>query len=292
MDLIEQDRIKNLLIKFLNPGYFKLHSLLKTYCDIQEWHDERWRIYNGRFLGGWHIKLERFNPPRAIEDPFTDLMIILLEHKELFDGVYVHGSYADGGYVEGVSDLDMVYLISKKTINSPRKMLQLRNALKPTKKIFEEIDPGDHHGPYVMTRKMFGNYIESYLPIDVWKETKYVFGDTRLYFNPRKSEYHEKEWFLKSCDFYTDAAAHPERFQSQYEIKKFVMTATMIPAVAYSWATGEYTTKKKAIEWMALRYPTTMPWIKEMSRMREEDDFSRAPVAETLRTYQTIKDIG
>ena len=139
---------------------------------------------------------------------------------------------------------------------------------------------------------MFWNYIESYLPIEVWKGTKCVFGDNRLHFNVVKSEYHDKEWFEKSGPFYKDAALHPERFQTEYEIKKFAMMAIMIPAVAHPWATGVHTTKANAIKWAMRRYPATIPWVDMLTRMRAENDFTYAPLQETVDMWNIINGSG
>jgi len=280
-ELIEQDRIKNLLIKLLNKGYFELDDPWAAAKEIYNWASLR-----SDFVVNAVVTAQPFIPPEPIVEPFQKLMGILLEHKHLFDGIYVHGSYAVGGYAEA-SDLDMVYVIDTFTL-SPYNLLALREILSKTKEIFEEIDPGDHHGPYVLTTRMFHNYLESYLPIKVWETAKCVFGRTRLLFHTRKSKYHDLEWFEKSGPFYKDASEHPERFQTFNEIKKFAMMAIMIPAVAYPWATGEYTTKQIALEWVKETYPDTIPWADELTRMRADNDFTIAPIEETWEVWQII----
>ena len=279
--LLEQDKIKNLVIKLLNPGYFELEDPWEAAKKIYRWEPP--------MLAGSHktIEFQSFRPPAPICKAFGKLTDILWDHEACFLGVYVHGSYATGSYVEA-SDLDMLYIMSEHGLD-PYRLLALREILSKTKEIFEEIDPGDHHGPYIMLPQFLNNYIESYLPLEAWKKAKCVFGRNELLFDVQKSEYHEKEWFEKSGPFYKDAAEHPERFQTFNAIKKFCLMATMIPAVAYPWVTGEYTTKQIALEWVRATYPSAVPWADELTRMRAENDFTKAPLNESLSVWKTIK---
>ena len=283
-ELIEQDRIKNLLIKLLNKGYFELDDPWTAAKKISSWEWGPGCGWPTRFTKNPIVNVPSFIPPKPIAKSFQKLMNILVPHRHLFDGVYVHGSYAAGGYVKA-SDLDMVYVLC---IPDPYDLLALREILSKTKEIFEEIDPGDHHGPYVLTTRMFYNYLESYLPIKVWETAKCVFGKPRLQFYLRQSKYHDLEWFEKSGPFYKDASEHPDRFQTFNEIKKFAMMAIMIPAVAYPWATGKYTTKQIALEWVKETYPDTIPWADELTRMRAYNDFTIAPIKETWEVWQII----
>lgn len=291
--LLEQDEIKNDLIKLLNPGFFEVENVEWTIEKINKWHDPKTKqakSFIADWTRGYHVcNLEQFKAPKPIEKQFNALMDILNPLQEHFTGVYVHGSYATGGYIEGVSDLDMVYIITDKAARDDSTLFKMRYALEETQDIFKEIDTGDGHGPYILSESMLLNYLESYLPLSVWMRTKWVFGKEHFKCSIVDSAYHNKLWFEKSVLFYQHCADNPDQWVTANDIKKFVLMSTMLPAVAYPWMIGKYTHKAYALEWVQELYPISIPWVKELTRMRAENDFKKPPLHWTNEVCRTIK---
>lgn len=262
--LKKQDMVKNALVELLNPGFFDTKYPDDLASVIAAYH---------LGVGLPHVKilpkkkrvktLPTFTPPATIKDVYFDLLKILYPVTDEFYGVYVHGSYATGDFVES-SDFDIVYILKDVVAKDPERLLSLRKRLAEVKNCLLKVDPLQHHGPYVITPKIMENYLESYLPLDVWKEAAPIWGPRKLVFHVQNSEYHNKLWFEKSLEYYNREID----LRTEYDRKRFICMACMIPAVAHPYVTGRYATKDKAIEWMAKKYPKSKPWAVELNVRR------------------------
>jgi len=183
-------------------------------------------------------------------------------------GVYVHGSYATGNYVDS-SDLDLSIILENQIL--PDNLIKLRDRIKDIDLLLRSVDPLCHHGPYFLTEKMLKNYLESYLPLDVWRHSKCLIGPNEIEFNVVKSESHDKAEFEESVKYYNN----PIMTDTEYDRKRFLCMANMIPAVLYPWKTGKYTTKYEATKWMLAEYPFTREWEAEISVRRQAGNYER-----------------
>ena len=263
--LLEQDRIKNLLIELLNPGFFNTENPKRIARVIADWHNipekkkgKRVKIHTLSF----------FVAPESIGEVFYDLWAILHQFTTYIQGVYVHGSYATGDFVES-SDLDLVYIVTNESARDAAALMQIREGLLGTRAIFDRIDPHQHHGPYILTPKIIRNYLESYLPLEVWRKSRPVWGPQRLKFYVQDCRYHNVIWFERSRKYYTGEIP----LLTAYDRKRYVCMACMIPCVAYPYVTGKYTDKVRATEWFAREYPESKEWILEIQRRRIENDY-------------------
>jgi len=262
--LKKQDEIKKLLIEALNPAFY--NCLMPDVQKVVEWHQ---KTFKGT-LQSTTIEIKDYIPSLPVMQFITlKLKKLLWPTRVGIIGAYVHGSFANDDYVEG-SDLDLIYVLSDCVAQEYDKFLSLREALIETMPLFFMIDPLQHHGPYILTERMFHYYLESYLPIDVWKESKRIFGKPKLEFNVVKSPYHDKLWFEKSREYYNGEI----KLDSVYDRKRFVSMATMIPAVTYPYVTGKYTTKAKAIEWFREKYPDSAVMLCELEIRRNENAYN------------------
>ncbi len=193
--LIEQDRIKKLLNELLNPGFVDMEDPEGAAREIAEWHEREDDEIGKR------VELETlptFIAPSEIADAFYELWMVLCDFRTsvFISDICVHGSYASGDFVKS-SDLDMAYILTEDTSVDTHGLLELRDLLDWTTKPIKHVDPLQHHGPYILTPKIMRNYLESYLPLDVWKESRPVWGLKKLDFYVQDSPYHNKLWFKK-----------------------------------------------------------------------------------------------
>ena len=271
--LLEQDRIKKLLNELLNPGFVDMKDPEGAAKEISAWHNKPEEIrvasLEGKrikvrtlphFFTGSKEEFESFN--QLWQDLFPKILVSLI------GGVYVHGSFGTDNYVES-SDLDLVYILNKVATESPAFLMDIREDSKNTTEIFKEIDPFQHHGPYILTPKIMQNYLESYLPLAVWEQSRPIWGPRTLKFYIQDSPYHNKLWFLKSRKYYNGSIS----LDTEYDRKKFVCMACMIPCVAYPFVTGKYTTKKQAFRWFAAEYPKSKEWIMDIQCRRIESNY-------------------
>ena len=260
-DLTEQDCIKKLLNELLNVGFHTVMAPEFRARVICEWHTKTLELKGEKVT----VKIKRMTEfPKEFDDIFHELV-------SGFDcsqvkGLYVHGSYATGNHVLS-SDLDLSVILYDPIDTDV--LLNLREKIKNIHDLLWIIDPKCHHGPYFMTEKMLGNYLECYLPIDVWKESKCLVGPENVEFNVIKSEEHDKAEFERSVDYY-NRLIPPDTL---YDKKRFVCMANMIPAVVYPWKTGKYTTKYRAMLWMWREYPFTYKWGEEILLRRMKNDY-------------------
>lgn len=263
--LKKQDIVKNCLVELLNPGFFDTHSPEKLADIVAGWHHEE----DDRTGKRKKIKtLPACAPPSTIKDVFFEFLNILYPVTHEFHGVYVQGSYATGDFVES-SDLDLVYIVRNKVAKDPERLLKLRTHLIEVKDCLLKVDPYQHHGPYVLTPKIMQNYLESYLPLEVWKESAPIWGPRKLTFHVQDSGYHNKLWFENSVRYY----GNDLKLDTEYDRKKFVCMANMIPAVLYPWKTGKYTTKPEAIKWMLTEYPKSYDWLRDLATRRDSNNY-------------------
>lgn len=263
--LKEQDRIKKLLNELLNPGWFDTVDEIAIADEISEWHKTSIPKL------GEMIRVKTL-PRRMFPKvkPIMDIWDVVRD--TTISAMYVHGSYSTGDNVES-SDLDLTYLLPNETAKDPLMLLKLRYRLSKTTKHFKEIDHLQHHGPYILTHRMLQTYLECYLPLDVWLCSTPLMGPELITFHTVKSAYHDKLWFEKSVEYYMDMAKTTIYLSSEYDRKRFVCMACMIPCVLYPWATGKYTTKEGAIKWMLGEYPWCREWVDELTEMRKNNNY-------------------
>ena len=296
--LAEQDRIKRLLNEFLNPAFNLDNDAVDSAKQIAVWHERQRPCYPPRrckcpgcnppggenitvttlprFNGGWHL-------PNS--GPLCD---ILLDVKSIL-GIYLHGSYATGHNVES-SDVDLTYIIADSVASNPEALLDLQLELSNMTEYLFRVDPLQHHGPYILSQRMLRSYLECYLPLDVWRNSRPIKGGMSITFNVIKSEEHDKAAFEKSLKYYNMDID----LSTEYLRKRFVCMANMIPAVLYPWKTGKYTTKYEATKWMRREYTFTAGWALELYVRRETGGYDQIDslVKQTKDICNRIKEMG
>ena len=100
--------------------------------------------------------------------------------KQYLSGFYLHGSLATKDYIKGWSDIDSLSVVSKKSIESPRALLELRNKFYFMRYFFYQIDPLQHHGSMIISEYDLGNYCQAYFPVPVFNYAKSFFKNDKI----------------------------------------------------------------------------------------------------------------
>ena len=99
--------------------------------------------------------------------------------REYLAGFYLHGSFATKDYVKGWSDVDTLAIISRETIENPKKLLELRDKMYLMRYFFYKVDPLQHHGSMIISEHDAGNYCNAYFPVEVFRHSKSFFNDDK-----------------------------------------------------------------------------------------------------------------
>jgi hypothetical protein len=213
--------------------------------------------------------------PPCMGAALANLMRILEACGDFFEGAYLHGSLATLDFIPGASDLDLVYVLNETTSKDDGRLLALRSLLKKTTASFYAVDPFQHHGPYIITPKIKTNYVESYLPLAVWRRSRPLMGSDRIQLAIEKSEFHRQLWFRRSVQYYRRCCIERKRTNSVFDAKLIVSMASLLPAIAYAWVTGEYADKPAAISWLKRTFPEAfiLDWLDRITCIRSGNLF-------------------
>lgn len=165
------------------------------------------------------------------------------ELREYLLGLYIHGSIATRDYVRVWSDLDTLIIISKSTLNDPRKLVKLRDLLYKSKKYLYKVDPLQHHGHMTITEYDIEYYCNTFFPIELFKYSKSVFGRNILNFKIRGNKAENIGSFYSFVDYFKNLYLNKKLGIRSYEMKVFFHMVTLFPTM-YLQAKGINVYKK------------------------------------------------
>lgn len=164
--------------------------------------------------------------------------------KKYLSGFYLHGSFATKDYVKGWSDVDTLAIISKETMQNPKKLTELRHKIYFMRRFFYEIDPLQHHGSIAISEHDMDNYCQPYFPVPIFRYSKSLLeGDKETKFLARSYEseaINRLFWFVSY--FRKLKIEKKEKFGS-YDFKNLLHSITLFPTL-YLQAKGILVYKK------------------------------------------------
>ncbi len=120
-----------------------------------------------------------FDPARA-DTPerraVLDAGRLLGSRSDLFDAVLVHGSLATLDERPGVSDLDLLVVLTGDAAESAEGLLAAREATLSLWPILQRVDPLQHHGTFAVTPADLAFYPQVFLPLAVTREARVLAG--------------------------------------------------------------------------------------------------------------------
>lgn len=199
--------------------------------------------------------------------------------KQYLSGFYLHGSFATKDYIKGWSDVDTLSIVSKKTLNNPYALLDLRDEFYYMRNYFYKIDPLQHHGSIVVSEYDMDNYCESYFPIVAFKFANSFLNDNPINFKVRdfSSEALAKlYWFVS---YFRKLHAEQKFDFGSYDTKVLLHSITLFPTI-YLQAKGILAYKKFSFD-IAKKDFKKDAWkvIDNVSRMRSNwKEFGTIPM--------------
>lgn len=119
------------------------------------------------------IDLEYLSPLNELKDYAS------IHLRQYLGGFYLHGSFATKDYVKGWSDVDTLAIVSRETIENPKKLLELRDRMYLMRHFFYKVDTLQHHGSMIISEHDIDYYCNAYFPVEVFKDSKSFFNDDK-----------------------------------------------------------------------------------------------------------------
>lgn len=147
-------------------------------------------------------------------------------------GFYLHGSLATKDYVKGWSDVDTLAIVSKETLKTHKKLLDLRDKMYLMRHFFYKIDPLQHHGSIIISEYDLENYCKAYFPIEIFKYAKSFFKEDRI--RKLKIRNHSEEalarlfWFV---NYFRILKIEKKYSIGSYDAKNLLHCITLFPAI-------------------------------------------------------------
>lgn len=164
--LLAKKKKKDLdIATFISVIYQDMESCFSKYLG-----DRQYNLQN--------IKIEPFNINLLCKDknylnPLKRIIKYLNEEiKDDLIGFYLHGSLATMDYVKGYSDVDTFMVIERTTMQSPYRLVKLRNNCLKLYKMFFSIDPIQHHGILAVTFFELNFFSQGYFPLVLFQYAK------------------------------------------------------------------------------------------------------------------------
>lgn len=181
----------------------------------------------------------------------------------------IHGSYGDGDYLKGYSDLDTI-IIARDNVFTPKELLKARKLVTETRYFQYRIDGLQHHGHLVLTEKMLLNYPEhSFLPLDTFRKSGATVSETKnLTINYFRDQKKMKSTFLERLD---NVKKSFQRNSSSLYYQKIKISNLLLMPALFVQAKGDYLYKKDSFD-KAEEYLSEESWssIEYASKIRSE----------------------
>jgi len=188
--------------------------------------------------------------------------------KSHLSGFYLHGSFSTKDYIKGWSDVDTLSIISKETINDPRKILKVRDLIYHSRRFYYEMDPLQHHGTMVMTEYDLSSYCQTYFPIPVFRYSKSFFKDDKqMQFKNRDFSSEALKSLFWFVSYFRKMNIEKKYSLDSYETKNLLHATTLFPTL-YLQAKGKVMYKKfsfnkakkdfKKEEWDIIEYVSSL----------------------------------
>ncbi|MBI2661768.1 hypothetical protein HYX09_05905 [Candidatus Woesearchaeota archaeon] len=253
------DRLKNLLgiIGSGNPDFPRTTDILRSSGNpsnirnfaalISALYSDFDGIKKGARLSHEKIRVQTLNE-KDYTDPYLKPILELQEffNKNLSEYVldmHVHGSLATLDYVKGWTDLDTFVVIKKDCVSNPGRLLELRNLLFRSKRLFYEIDPLQHHGHMAVSEYDTQYYCQMFFPLILFRYSKSLAGSHELEFRYRDCDDENMEkldWFAR---YFGNLAKSQDYRMGAYGLKFFLHAITLFPTI-FLQARGLHVYKK------------------------------------------------
>jgi predicted nucleotidyltransferase len=176
-------------------------------------------------------EIDIFITDRSI-DPFIQNLFKKLKPFNRYVDVYLHGSWADNTKTP-FSDIDDFIILKTKLLKEKRILHKVCKILNDIDMRFCRIDPIQHHGHWICSKDELENYNNSFMPCYILKNSKLVFGNSKLKFNVnlKASEIGFKKNIISTCNGIEKLSKkYFDNSINAYQLKELVGCFALIPA--------------------------------------------------------------
>ncbi len=176
----------------------------------------------------------------------------------IFEAVVVHGSISSDEIIP-YSDFDGLIILNDKYNHSK----QLKYFLKQSKKIIHDFDPLQHHDWFIISKSELNRYDNTFLPIEVLKNSKLIYPDINLKLDIALKEnldYISPFYKLVNSLRYKSSLKNYPR--NSYQLKSYISEILLLPCIYLQAKHEKGISKKKSFslaindfknsEWMAI----------------------------------------
>jgi len=195
--------------------------------------------------------------------------------------LFLHGSIADRKYT-AFSDVDDLVVIRREAWQNAEVLMHTATILARVAREYQNIDPLQHHGHWVITEFDLLLYDQSYMPLVIFKEALRVTGESQIKFrvcSNRGGFASNARATIKSMDLRLKKAQQQGGLNA-FELKCLVGEIAILPAYIFQ-AQGKMFSKTEAISQANLLYtPLAQQAINWATKVRNQF----APLVENRRT--------
>jgi len=165
-----------------------------------------------------------------------------------FETIFLHGSLATEDYIKGCSDLDVFSVVKKEVVTSPKKLLQLRNSLKPIWKFLYRIDPLQHHGIMLVSEFDTEYYPQHFFPLVLFDNSKILWRQNikLLNFKVRESSFENLMILFQILYNFQSSLSNNFTKLNVLEMKRALQIIILFPAIFYQ-AQSNHMYKRESI---------------------------------------------
>ena len=160
----------------------------------------------------------------------------------------VHGSLADGGYVDDYSDLDTLVVLSRSTVLDAERLAACWHAWTRSLAFLFAHDPLAHHGHMVLTEIDLALYPEHRLPIEMLDAACPLDRQgVRIEIRPTACALWRRHRFMQTCRTVRAQLGRFAHVPSAYDLKHMLSVLMLLPALCLQ-ARGQRSTKRESFD--------------------------------------------
>jgi len=138
---------------------------------------------------GQQILIEEYDPAsytsNDLEREIRQIAEQLTEIDDLLASAVLHGSFGDRTYVENYSDVDLLVVVNRESLEDRSDVERIRDTLQEVQRRAYYVDPHQHHGVMVVTDLDMRAYNRAYLPPEVISRGTTLCGNSTPEFSHR-----------------------------------------------------------------------------------------------------------
>jgi hypothetical protein len=191
---------------------------------------------------------------------------IALSKQHLFYGLYTHGSYATGDFINEYSDFDATWIIDKNTCMDTTSLMAARKLLMEIIPYVYSFDQQQHHELFVLSEYSFDLYNEARHAITLWNEARVIAGTEEIEIKQIEKNTYGKLLAFLQLEKSILCFITTHEWDNWYSTKNMIQQLALLPALYYQFQ-GIDISKSEAITSFTKQFGLTP--VNTTTRIRE-----------------------